>query len=57
MKPGGGFPLVPSALGSGQRALGSGQRASHAPPEEAGTVSSGLLFLLVHFETLYFVQK
>lgn len=55
MKPGGGFPLVPSALGSGQRALGS--LASHAPPEEVGTVSSGLLFLLVHFETLYFVQK
>lgn len=55
MKPGGGFPFVPSALGSGQRALGS--LASHAPPEEAGTVSSGLLFLLVHFETLYFVQK
>lgn len=56
MKPGGGFPLVPSALGSGQRALGS--LASHAPPpEEAGTVSAGLLFLLVHFETLYFVQK
>lgn len=49
--------LSSRALCPGDRSEGPGEPRLTRLPEEAGVVSSGLLFLLVRLETLYFIPK